>query len=373
MRILHLADVHLDRRFAGLGAPAARRRRADLRAALERALALANEREVDLVTIGGDLWEDEHVTADTRRFVARAFEQLARPVLAICGNHDPWIAGGHYERTPWPPNVRICHSDRLQEFAFDEASVWAVSWTGGRPSYGVLETFRVPADGRAHVLLLHGTACSLPPGLAGDAARYGPFDPRAIERCGFALCLAGHIHHGQRIGPVVYPGSPEPLDWSETGRHAVALVEIAGTAAEVELVDINTWRYGEIVVDCTGVESSAEAAARVAAALASAAGDRLCLRVALRGPVAAECEIDPEAVAASHRDRFGGLIVLDETVPAYDLDELARHRSAVGYFVRDLRERLAAAGDERERRRLERALHLGLHALHGRRNLLHVE
>jgi DNA repair protein SbcD/Mre11 len=71
MRILHIADVHLDRPFVDLGAADARARRAEVRDTFRRALKVGEEREVDLITIGGDLWEHENVIADTRLSVAR--------------------------------------------------------------------------------------------------------------------------------------------------------------------------------------------------------------------------------------------------------------------------------------------------------------
>ena len=60
------------------------------------------------VTIGGDLWEEEHVRADTRNSVgSRAGSGLECPVLIVCGNHDPLLAGGRFMRTSWPDNVAI--------------------------------------------------------------------------------------------------------------------------------------------------------------------------------------------------------------------------------------------------------------------------
>ena len=57
MKILHLADVHLDRPFVGLPADEARARRADLLGTFRRCLEAARGHGVDAVTIGGDLWE----------------------------------------------------------------------------------------------------------------------------------------------------------------------------------------------------------------------------------------------------------------------------------------------------------------------------
>lgn len=59
-----MADVHLDRPFVGLARADARARRAEVRETFRKALGIARERSVDVITIGGDLWEDENVVAD---------------------------------------------------------------------------------------------------------------------------------------------------------------------------------------------------------------------------------------------------------------------------------------------------------------------
>ena len=123
MRILHFADVHLDRPLVGLPPDVGRRRRHELRAAFRRCLVAAREHNADLVTIGGDLWEDEHVTPDTRRFVASELKDLDLPVLMICGNHDPYLAGGNYARSAWPTNVQISRHDVVTQFRFDSVTL----------------------------------------------------------------------------------------------------------------------------------------------------------------------------------------------------------------------------------------------------------
>jgi exonuclease SbcD len=408
VKVLHFSDVHLDRPFVGLPRDAARQRRNDLRAAFERCLAAARDHRVDLVTIGGDLWEDENVTADTRNFVAHELERAALPVLLICGNHDPYLAGGHYERTAWPENVHLFRSEQPSAYEHEDVCMWGISWRGGGSlDVSFLEDFRVPEDGRFHVLLLHGTARTVPAYLlaqADDAAddaslglstptngrgaaqrsadaarRYGPFDPARVERAGFALCLAGHLHNAYQTGRVVYPGSPEPLGWGEVGRHCFAIVELSsrevteGGVAVPQLHDVNRRRYEDRRVVCDGSVSSAAVAERVEAALNDTDPGAVFLRVDLVGQVAPGCQIDLENLAGRHRERYAALVLRDRTKSEYDLEALARQRTATGQFVRTLRGRIAQAGEPAERETLELALLAGLHALNGRRDVVRVD
>lgn len=370
MRILHIADIHLDRPFVGLSPEAARQRRRGLWETFVRCLDAAREHEVHAVTIGGDLWEDENVADDTRRSVAHELGRLGRPVLIAAGNHDPLLPGGNYERTDWPSNVFVFPEQQPVEHALGEVRVWGVSWGGGSLSASFLDTFAAPDDGRAHVLLLHGTAIGAT-GFGADGA-HCPFRRDRVRACGFALCLAGHIHAANVADGVVYPGSPEPLGWGETGRHCYALVEVEpGREPRVELRDVASRRYEVRAVDCSGAASSAEVDERVAAALdPDERPETLCLRLELRGEVDPACEIDSDALESRHGERYAALEMRDSTTPAYDLDALARQDTARGHFVRRLRERIEAEADERERRVLEAALLAGLRAMDGREQLL---
>ncbi len=363
--MLHLADVHLDRPFIGLSVTDARERRNELRDALDRALVLAAERGVSAITVGGDLWEDEHVTPDTCKWVADRFARAGVPVVLIAGNHDPLRAGGPYSRVEWPENVHLFPADaNVHEYRLGSLSLWGVSW-GAVPLHARwLENVRVPEDGRNHVLMLHGTAG----GAAFQDGAHCPFTGDAVRAAGFELCLAGHLHSGgMRDGIVLYPGSPEPLAWDETGRHSVAVVELfPGGQPSVDLVDFNHRRYAVRNVDCEGARSSADVERALDDAVADATtefGEGLCLRALLQGRVEVGCEIDLNAL----RTRSGGLLMLelrDDTRPAFDLDALADGHTALATFVRDMNARLDAS-EPQEREPLELALELGLRAMHG--------
>jgi DNA repair protein SbcD/Mre11 len=372
LRILHFADVHLDRPFVGMPDESVRRRRRqDLVNAFERCLEIAKDKNVDLVTIGGDLWEEEHVRADTRNSVAHELGKLGVEVLIVCGNHDPLLPGGSYARTVWPGNVKIVPRGSLSEHSFGGVSVWSISWGGGDPTASSFANVSLPDDGRVHLLLVHGTSLSTTFAVGSDA--YMPFEARLVREAGFALCLAGHVHIASHIEDVVYPGSPEPLGWGEDGRHCVALIEIDGSAPTVELIDVNETKFAQRTVDCSGCGSSAEVGDRVAAALRDGDANKLFLRVRLEGIVGADCEISTAQIQAEHRRPYAGLVIEDATEPLLDADARARRKGLEGLFVRKLQSRIQQAPTERERRVAEQALQAGLRALDRRDVILRVD
>ncbi len=363
MKILHIADVHLDRPFVGMSTDTARERRRDLRDAFDRCLSLAKAHNVDAVTIGGDLWEDEHVTPDTCRWVADRLGRLERPVVMVAGNHDPLRRGGPYQRVQWPKNVHLLPAERgLQNHDVGSLIIWGMSWGDSPLTSDAISHFTAPSEG-THVLLLHGTVSSA--ALQDDA--HCSFSADSVRRAGFALCLAGHLHAGGlRDSIVLYPGSPEPLAWDETGQHAAAIIELDdGAPPQTQLIDINERRYAEITVDCGGATSSADVEQALAQAISTIDGSRegLCLRAALRGRVEPDCRIDTAALCDPERG-LTQLELRDETQPAFDIEMLAGQPTAMGAFVTSLQQQIHDS-EQDQHPRLQLALELGLRAMHG--------
>ena len=69
MKIVHFSDLHLDSPFAWAGATgeAARQRRQALRDTLVRIVDLTREVNADTLFCGGDLYEHDYFSPDTRR------------------------------------------------------------------------------------------------------------------------------------------------------------------------------------------------------------------------------------------------------------------------------------------------------------------
>src|ERR671933_583558 len=91
LKLVVFSDLHLDSQFAWLGSnrDAARARRQALRDTLRRIVSLAREISAAGLLCGGDLYEQERCTPDTREFLHSIFAQLyPLPVYISPGNHD---------------------------------------------------------------------------------------------------------------------------------------------------------------------------------------------------------------------------------------------------------------------------------------------
>ncbi len=85
MRILHSADLHLGRSLEG------RIRSQEQQEVLAEIVYLAEEKQVDLVLLAGDIYDGYNPSAEAERLFYNFVKELAknsRAVVAIAGNHD---------------------------------------------------------------------------------------------------------------------------------------------------------------------------------------------------------------------------------------------------------------------------------------------
>jgi DNA repair protein SbcD/Mre11 len=360
MKILHLADIHLDRVFhRAESRPAAARRRGELRDALTRALALGRTHDVDAVCIAGDVYEHDYVSEDTVSFLRDSLAGAGVPVLVTPGNHDPYLPGSVWQRTEWPQNVHVFARDAVEAHPLgDGVTVWGAAFTARNCGGGTLSRFRVPADGGTHLLLVHA---ALTGEQWADEADHRPVTRTQLRATGVAYAMLGHFHDGRGDGFLCYPGSPEPLDWGErTGMHGASMVEVSAGTVTAQALQVARRRYVEHSLAVDGAAGSAQIEAALAPLVAAEAG--ASLRVVLTGEIEPGCEIDTAALADRCGEGLTELAIVDRTAPSYDLDALAAEPSVRGRFVA----RLLASADPAA----GEAILAGLRALDGRSEVI---
>jgi DNA repair protein SbcD/Mre11 len=373
-RLLHVADLHLDRAFAGMGCQGelAIRRRLGLREALRRAGQTALDRGCAAVTIGGDLYEHDRAGAATAAFLVETFAswQPMRVLLAP-GNHDALLTGSIYSRTEWPANVHLFSTAELRPVPLaDGLTIWGLAHLEPAWQGDPLAGEAVGGDGGVHLALFHGAELGLRP---EGKSIHGPFRATDVYRRGFAAALCGHYHRRRVDGGtgLLYPGSPEPLTFDESEPRGAVIVTVAddGTISHEPLED-NRWHTRTAIADVAAARGLADVVdAAAAAAVAACAGldpDRVILRVDLRGEIDHAVPADTFTVETAVRDACGaaGVRVRDLTSPALSVDAIGAEATVRGAFARAVAAASESA-DTEQRRVLADALRYGLQALGG--------
>ncbi len=357
--VLCLGDLHLGLPPGRLP-PDADPRRTSTAAVWRRAVDAAVEHGASLVLLSGDV-----IDRDNRYFEAFGplEEGLARlaeagiEVCAVAGNHDAEVL---------EPLQRVLRTGRLRLLGTGgEWERFTLANDAGRPLLHV-DGWSFPArDVRddptaSHELSRPDDDAPVLGMVHGDLGRRGstnaPLSRAGLEHAEVDAWLLGHVHKPQRIDLAgerwaLYPGSPQPLDPTETGVHGAWWLDVeAGRLGEPRQVALATVRYERVEVDLTGTETVEEVRGTLVRRVTDAAGalelpgdpDWLVLRAELVGRTGAHGELkdlarrleteEPfEPPAGSVRARLTEVLV--RTRPAIDLREHAGVDDPVGVLA----------------------------------------
>lgn len=370
MKLLHSSDFHLDSPLTGLAIEKSLQRRRELRELPARLARLAKDEGVDLALLTGDLFDGERVYPETVRALARALEDMRIPVFIAPGNHDYYHDKSPYAAFSWPDHVHIFTSPNLQavELPGLNCVVHGCAFTASHREDDPLAGFAAPADGKLHLLCVHGEV-----GLAGS---YAPIDPKSLERSGAAYAALGHIHTAGsgKAGRTLwaYPGCPEGRGFDELGPKGALIVsfdesvQLGITSLDgppMAPIDMGTQPVAAKFVPVCRRQYRIEIVdvSEFSAALPQGEDPDL-VRLLLTGE--SPDAPDLAALTAQATPHFFHVELRDRTTLPAVLWARAEEDSLTGLFLREMRARLGSA-DEGERDKLLLAARFGLAALEG--------
>jgi DNA repair exonuclease SbcCD nuclease subunit len=370
MRLLHVADVHLDTSFAGRSEEVRHRLREASREAFRRAVEVALAEEVHAFLIAGDLFDGNRLSFRSERFLLDELRRLVAggvTVVYATGNHDPGRPGEGTRPLPWPPGVHVADGPEPRQVVVRDregAAVGRVTAAGhatARVTEDLSRRFPRPAGDLPEVAVLH-TQVHDAPGSA-DHHPYAPSELSRLAGAGYHYWALGHVHARRvlsRDPPVVYAGSLQGITWGEPGAHGATLVDLSDrTAPRLEFRPVAPVRWETLRVgglgeagSLDGVVRRVEAAWRDARAgeNAAARGSAAAwmVRVRLEGPSPLWRELGtPEDRETLGRELAAALDALEVRVAAdrvhapIPLEERRRREDVLGLALRllaDVRE-----------------------------------
>ena len=243
MRILHSADVHLnkvgDERWQALG----------------ELLSASRKEKVNLLVISGDLF-DLDVDAETLRPDIRAlFSNNNFEILIVPGNHDK---NSYSSSMYFGENVRILNQKpysiadypdvRLIGFPFEDIG-------DDELIAEIRNLSEVCLPDRKNILIFHGELLDsfyLPDEFGVEGTRrYMPVKLSYFSGLGLDYVLAGHFHSRFDVRKIdeksyfIYPGSPVSISRRETGERKANILDLGHAPKEYSL---NTKYYCELKI-----------------------------------------------------------------------------------------------------------------------------
>jgi len=374
IRLLHCADIHLAAPFSSIGTSEGKSsiRRQDLKETFQKIINLAGSKNVDLLLICGDLYEQSYINKSLMDFINYSFSKIEKTrVVIIPGNHDPYMQGSCYEINEWSPNVTILSSSRPRAYFEDlNTSIYYLE-DGSIGIDGSLIKYQKETNDLAthtiNILMAHGTL-----DMNIDSKIYNPLNSSDIGKLNMDYVAIGHFHKMFRdSGPrknIFNPGSPEPLGFDEPGSHGVFLGTISkyssGRASiDIDFIPVASKYYENIEIKLNKCYADQQIIEKINDLLAGRNLEKGLFNITLKGYAERGYKPDISYILSYYKNKVFYIKIENQLKPDYDFDEIKKEPSIRGLFVRKMLALIEEAQDEIKREELENALYYGMEAI----------
>jgi DNA repair exonuclease SbcCD nuclease subunit len=353
VKILHAADFHLDSPFEALPEELAAVRRREQRDLLDRMADAAEQEHVQLVLLAGDLLDSGTSYYETQEVLFHAFSRMKAQVFISPGNHDFYSPKSPYAYVKFPENVHIFTSPLISSVALPHLGcrVWGAGFNT-QHSRPLLSGFAAPGDDMVNIMVLHGDT-------GGDV--YNHIKETDIAASNLDYLALGHIHSFSGIRQAgktfyAYPGCPEGRGFDETGEKGVIVGSVSKAGCDLRFAPLGGRTYRVHTVDLTG---TGDALSAVTSSLPWNT-ERDIYRIILSGTM--DGAVDTGFIKDRLSERFFHLTIQDAARPPRDIWAQSGDDTLRGIFLRCLKEKYDAAGDD-DKRTIACAVRYGLSAL----------
>lgn len=258
MKILHTADQHLGLSFSKHAEASARLSKARYEC-LDKLVTTAIDKEADLLTISGDLFDRTSMKKQDIQKTVQAINRFNGIALVLPGNHDYITEDSdlwkHFRELA---KDHIILLDRSEVLDISDRGIEAVIYPApchskhsSENAIGWVQDLDKDED-KVKIGMAHGSIEGLSPDFEG---RYFPMTMHQLEAADVDLWLMGHTHitypeKPERRNVVFNPGTPEPdgFDCPHEGRAFLIDIDNHSKEREVEVLSTGICSFKEETV-----------------------------------------------------------------------------------------------------------------------------
>lgn len=235
IQFIHMADLHI-------GSSAYTKFNINAMATLHETVDRANEAQVDVLLLAGDLFDSPPSLQELKR-INTILSGFRHKVYMILGNHDRLRPLTRTASFRWAPNIHLFPEGEITSVYDESLNLRIFGMSYDRPQIPVNlynEYFEIhPVNPKErNILLAHG----------GDTEHI-PTDFAALSEAGLDYCAFGHLHqYHEPAAGIVYSGSLIPQDRTETGPHGYVKGIIDAEGTDFQLVELPA-RYEALDID----------------------------------------------------------------------------------------------------------------------------
>lgn len=366
IRILHTADIHFDTPFSGMTPKQALKSKEELKQVFEKIIKVTIEKEIDILLIAGDMFDNLSVNKTTLYFIKNCFERINKVHVFISpGNHDPYNDKSFYSIVKWSDNVHIFKGSMEMVILENlDTVVWGAGFNVPHVKKCLLKDVK-RAEGYNNILLIHGEIAS-----NQEGNEYNPITEQDIGKANVDYVALGHRHKFSEIKKIentyyCYSGCPQGRGFDELGDKGVVFVELQNKFVETSFIRTSIRNYYEKEVNIQGCFGYNEVKNKIISSISSEDRKNNFYKIILIGEVSEEFTLNEEFLEELLKDEFYFVKVIDKSELKLDINKLIEGYSLKSIFAKKIYERLGEAQTEEEREIIILALKIGFQSISG--------
>ncbi|EOD00872.1 metallophosphoesterase family protein [Caldisalinibacter kiritimatiensis] len=339
IKCIHTGDLHLGMEFknASFDIDYGKKRRIELWQTFDRIVNRAINNKVDFLFIAGDLFEDDYCSlGDIKRIAGKFAEAKNVNIVIATGNHDILTDKSFYRLVKWPENVYIFNNS-VEKIEFEKFNtvIWGLSWDKKEEKRNLVDNIKAQEQGKINVLLAHGDTFN-------KDSQYLPINKDLLINSGFDYVALGHIHKPQFITErIAYCGSPEPLDFGETGLHGIIEGIVSKEKVDMQFVPFSKRMFITKEVQIDSEMTYQDIINKIIQCDDEDSRSNNIYRIILKGIRDRDIALDINELKESIKNNFNYVEIIDKTEPDYDLDKIKKENkdNIIGYFIKEMEQK----------------------------------
>ena len=260
VKILHIADMHIGRKFRHLSSKKAMLRNTEVLLSFENVLERFDDAQI--VLLSGDIFEND-VSNSELEFVINVFKKHPNKKFFISfGNHDCIEYKSIKTFVSMLPKNVHAFSDTMEMVEVEEYNLDVYGASFSTPSLysSLLYGFRAKETNRLQIMVLHADV--------NADSQYNPITCDEIMQSHLDYLALGHIHsfsgfHQKGNVTYAYPGVFEPGGFDEVGECGVIYGDVYKGGTKLDFYPVSQRQYRHVTVDVGAFSSNVEIASYI--------------------------------------------------------------------------------------------------------------
>lgn len=349
MKFIHISDIHLGIK-PDRGRVWSDKRADEIEETFKKVVNVCDELQVDLLLIAGDLFDAPPTEKELRRLDVILRGMYKTKTVIIAGASDYIEEGSAWETFNFASDTILFPRDKAVNAYIEELNVCITGYSYGKPEYKerILEKLKPGREDAYNILLGYG-----------GTPEHMPFSKERLAKTGFNYIALGSVHKVKHIlkNKMAFPGSLEPLDYTETGKHGYIFGEVdEEKRTGITWVPCNIRSYINTVVNVDSSMDNSDISDTVTKRILELGEDNI-YRILLKGKVNSRVNVNLSAL----KKQYNINQIIDKTESHFDIDELSKDNddNLLGRFIRELSD--DEATEDKSIR--EKAIYYGIDAL----------